>query len=400
MMRTFRYRALTEDGRRIRGELAATDLAELEQRLRTQGLLLINGRPRHRGLQRAARIPRRELIPFCFHLEQLLEAGVPPFESLTALRDAITEPRLQRTIAALLADIERGRPLSDAAASQPQAFSPVAVSLLRAGETAGRLPMAVRDIGATLAHEEALATHARRISLYPAIVATILLLAVVVALTQVVPEVEKLLRSAGQTLPLQTRLLVGVSQAVRDWGWAMLLALASGMVITATALARSESLRIRAHALRLRLPLVGEILRKLALARFAALFATLYAAGINIIDALRTSEDAVGNLALREGLRAARQGIEQGRPMSAAFEAAEVFPPLVTRMVRLGEHTGALDEALKKVASLYQRDVADGIARLQAAAEPALTILMGCMLLWIASAVLGPIYDIITRLPV
>lgn len=399
-MQTFRYRALSTDGRRVRGELAATDLVELEQRLRAQGLLLINGRARPPGLRRAARIPRRELIPFCFHLEQLLEAGVPPFESLTALRDAVTEPRLQRTIAALLADIERGQPLSDAAARQPQAFSAVAVSLLRAGESAGRLPMAVRDIGATLAHEEALATHARRLSLYPAIVATVLLVAIVVALTQVVPEVEKLLRGAGQSLPLQTRLLVGMSQAVRDWGWAMLLTLGSGLVLGAQALARSESLRIRAHALRLRLPLVGEILRKLALARFAALFGTLYAAGINIIDALRTSEDAVGNLALREGLRAARQSIEQGRPMSAAFEEAEVFPPLVTRMVRLGEHTGALDQALNKVAMLYQRDVADGIARLQAAAEPALTILMGGMLLWIASAVLGPIYDIITRLPV
>lgn len=399
-MSSFRYRALAEDGRRVRGELDAADLVELEHRLRAQGLLLITGRPRRPGLLSAPRIPRRELITFCFHLEQLLEAGVPPFESLAALRDAITEPRLQRTIAALLADIERGRPLSDAAARQPQAFSAVAVSLLRAGETAGRLPMAVRDIGATLVQEDALASHARRISIYPAIVAAILLLAIVVALTQVVPEVEKLLRSTGQSLPLQTRLLVGLSQAVRDWGWAMLLTLGAGLAIGAHALARSEALRIRAHALRLRLPLVGEILRKLALARFAALFATLYAAGINIIDALRASEDAVGNLALREGLRAARQGIEQGRPMSAAFEAAQVFPPLVTRMLRLGEHTGALDGALNKVASLYQRDVADGIARLQAAAEPALTVLMGGLLLWIASAVLGPIYDLITRLPV
>lgn len=400
MTRTFRYRALAEDGRRVRGELDAADLGELEHQLRAQGLLLINGRPCRPPLLRAARIPRRELIPFCFHLEQLLEAGVPPFESLTALRDAVTEPRLQRTIAALLADIERGRPLSDAAASQPQAFSPVAVSLLRAGETAGRLPMAVRDIGATLAQEDALATHARRISLYPAIVAAILLLAIVVALTQVVPEVEKLLRSAGQSLPLQTRLLVAMSQAVRDWGWAMLLALGVSMAIGAHALARSEPLRIRAHALRLRLPLIGNILRKLALARFAALFATLYAAGINILDALRASEDATGNLALREGLRQARYGIEQGRPLSAAFEAENIFPPLVTRMLRLGEHTGALDDAMNKVASLYQRDVADGIARLQAAAEPALTIVMGGLLLWIASAVLGPIYDIITRLPV
>lgn len=399
-MTAFRYRAVADDGRRVRGELDAGDLAELEQRLRAQGLLLITARTRRPGLLGGGRLPRRELIPFCFHLEQLLEAGVPPFESLTALRDAVTEPRLQRTINALLTDVERGRPMSEAAASQPQAFSPVAVSLLRAGETAGHLPQAIRDIGAILSQEEALAAHARRISVYPLIVGAVLLLAIVVALTQVVPEVEKLLRSTGQALPLQTRILVGLSQLVRDWGWAILLAGGAAIAAGAHALGRSEALRIRAHAWRLRLPLVGEILRKLALARFAALFATLYRAGINVIDALHASEDATGNLALREGLRSARLGIEQGRSISDAFEDAAIFPPLVTRMLRLGEHTGALDQALGKVSTLYQRDVDEGIARLQAAAEPALTLLLGGLLLWIASAVLGPIYDLITRLPV
>ena len=280
------------------------------------------------------------------------------------------------------------------------AFSAVAVSLLRAGEQAGRLPEAIRDSGAALAQEEELAGHARRIAIYPSIVATVLLAAVVVALVHVVPELERLLRGTGQRLPLQTRVLMGLSGAVRDWGWAMLLCTLGGTALGAHALARSEPLRTRLHALQLRLPLVGGILRKLALARFAALFATLYGAGINVIEALRTSTGATANLALRAGLREATGAIEQGRPISVAFEATQVFPPLVIRMLRLGEHTGALDDALAKVASLYRRDVAEGIARLQAAAEPVLTILMGGLLLWIASAILGPIYELITRLPV
>lgn len=399
-MTVWRYRAMGADGRRLRGELEAADLAELERLLAGRTLTLINARPRRIRALRAARIPRRELIPFCFHLEQLLGAGVPPFESLAALRDASTDPRLQRTVAALLADVERGLPLSAAAARRPEAFSPVAVSLLRAGEQAGRLPEAIRDIGAALAQEEELASHARRIAIYPAIVAALLGLAVVVALTHVVPELERLLRSAGQTLPLQTRILIGLSRAVREWGWAMLLALAAAGMLGTHASARSAALRTRTHALQLRLPLIGDLLRKLALARFAALFATLYGAGINVIDALRTSADATANLALRAGLHDAIAGIEQGRPISHAFEATNVFPPLVTRMLRLGEHTGALDQALDKIATLYHRDVAEGIARLQATAEPALTVAMGGLLLWIASAVLGPVYDLIARLPV
>lgn len=398
-MTLFRYRALTLSGTRQRGRMEATDLRDLEQRLHASGLQLINGEPCRMMLPRR-RLPRRELIPFCYQLEQLLGAGVPPFESLAVLRDSHPDSRVKNMVSGLLDDIENGCPLSQAAARQPGAFSAVAVSLLRAGEEAGRLPEAVRDIGSALARDEALAAHARRIAIYPAIVASVLLLAVVVALTQVVPELEKLLRSSGQVLPLQTRLLIGLSQAVRDWGGYALLALCAGMGASWQALARSARLRTHADALILRLPVVGDILRKLALARFAGLFATLYTAGINVIDALRASEGATGNLALREGLRSARDAIERGRPISTAFEAAGIFPPLVTRMLALGEQTGSLDNALHKLGELYQRDVSEGTARLQAVAEPALTLLMGGLLLWIASAVLGPIYDIITRLPV
>ena len=398
-MSRYRYRALAADGRRVRGELEAGDLAELEHRLRALGLMLINGEPCRRPGWFGRRVPRRELIHFCFHLEQLLSAGVPPFDSLAALRDASTHPRTHAMACALLAAVERGKPLSEAAAALPGAFSAVAVSLLRAGEAAGTLPQAIRDIGSALTRDDELAAHARRIAIYPAIVGSILLLAVIVALTQLVPELEQLARSTGQALPLQTRILVGLSHSVRDWGGALLLVLASGITAGTWALARSAALRLRADALRLALPLVGDILHKLALARFAALFATLYGAGINILDALRATEEAVGNRVLRAGLRAAGRSIEQGQTISDAFAAAGVFPPLVTRMLKLGEHTGALERALGNVATLYQREATEGIARLQAAAEPALTLLMGGLLLWIASAVLGPIYALTSHLP-
>ncbi len=399
-MKRYRYRAMAADGRRVRGELDAADLADLELRLRGQGLTFINGEARRPPWRAPQRIPRRELIDFCFHLEQLLAAGVPPFEGLGALRDATSHPRMAGVVNALLAEVEGGRPLSDAAARQPAAFSPVFVSLLRAGEQAGALPEAIRDIGLALRREDELAAHAQRIAIYPAIVGSILVLALVVALVHVVPQLEQLFRATGQALPLHTRVLVGLSHAVSTWWWALLLAAGLTMTGARHALARSAALRLRFHALQLRLPLIGELRRKLALARFAGLFAMLYAAGVTVIDALRATEDATGNLALREGVRTAGRHIEQGRQISAAFESVGLFPPLVCRMLRVGEHTGALDRALGNVAALYQRDVAESVARLQAAIEPALTLLMGGLLLWIATAVLGPIYDIITRLPV
>ncbi|MCV2218290.1 type II secretion system F family protein [Thauera sp. Sel9] len=399
-MKTYSYRAMSADGRLLRGRLDAADLADLESRLREQGLAFINGEARlSLSLPGSKRVPRRELIHFCFHLEQLLAAGVPPFESLAALRDATTHPRMRTAVITLLADIERGQPLSAAAARQPGVFPPATVALLRAGEQAGRLPETIRDIGAALEHEDELANYARRIAIYPAIVASLMLLAVVVALVHVVPELEKLFLSSGQTLPLQTRLLIGLSHAVTQAGWLLPAGIAIGLAGVRGFLARSDAARTRLHHLLLRLPVAGEILTKLTLARFASVLATLYAAGITIIDALRITQDITGNLALRKALHTATGRIEQGYAVSAAFEATGLFPPLVERMLRVGEQTGGLDRALGNVAALYRRDVADATARLQAAIEPLLTLAMGALLLWIASAVLGPIYDIITRLP-
>ncbi|ENO89222.1 type II secretion system protein [Thauera linaloolentis 47Lol = DSM 12138] len=391
---------MAADGRMLRGDLDAADLSDLETRLLGQGLVFINGEPRRTPGLPGRRLPRRELIHFCFHLEQLLAAGVPPFESLGALRDATTHPRMRMVVATLLADIERGQPMSEAAARQPAVFPSATVALLRAGEQAGRLPEAVRDIGAALEHEDELVGYARRIAIYPAIVAFLMLLALVVALVHVVPELEKLFRSSGQTLPLQTRLLIGLSHLVTQAWWALLGIAALAFGGARWTLARSESARTRLHRLLLRLPIAGEIQTKLALARFAGVLATLYASGITIIDALRITQDAAGNLALRDALRHASHQIEQGHTVSAAFGASGLFPPLVERMLKVGEQTGGLDRALGNVATIYRRDVADAVGRLQAAIEPALTLAMGGLLLWIATAVLGPIYDIITRLPV
>ncbi len=398
-MTRYRYRAMQADGRAVRGELEAEHATELEARLRDLGLVFINGEALRARCGPRRCIPRRELIHFCFHLEQLVGAGVPVFESLAELRDATRHPRLREIIATVLADIEGGKPLSQAASRHPAVFTPVFVSLLRAGEQSGRLPEAIRDIGAMLTREEELAAHARQIAIYPLVVGSILTVALVVALVHVVPELEKLFRSTGQALPLQTVVLVALSRAVANGWWAMLLLAVTLGAALQWALARSSALRIRCHALLLELPLVGEIRRKLALARFAALFATLYGAGITVIDAMRATEDVTGNLALREGLRLAAARIEQGQLISSAFESVGIFPPLVARMLRVGEQTGALDRALDNVAQLYSRDVRDALARLQGAIEPALTVLMGGLLLWIATAVLGPIYDIITRLP-
>lgn len=397
----FTYRALDADGRRVRGQQQASDLVDLEQRLRDQKLDLLHGKPvaASRWPQRQRPVSRRELIKLCFHLEQFLRAGVPIIESLIDLRDAIHHPPFRQVIADTVQAIEGGATLSESLARHPHVFDPVFCNLIRAGELSGRLPDILHTLADALKRDDELASHSRRLAIYPAIVTTVILAALSVALLYVVPELARLFHSTGQPLPWQTRQLILLSGLLADYGWLLAASVPTGILAAQLALQKHASLRLRFDAALLRLPVIGTILTKIILARFTGLFAMMYASGITIIDALKTAEDVVGNTALQRGLQQVGRAIEDGQQVSEAFIAVDLFPPLVTRMLRVGESTGAIDTALANVSYFYDRDVREAIERLQASIEPVLTLVLGALLLGVMSAILMPVYDIITHMP-
>jgi type IV pilus assembly protein PilC len=397
----FAYRAVDAHGRRVRGRLQAIDLADLELRLRRLDLDLLHGQPATASPWARWQRPvsRRELIKLCFHLEQFLRAGVPIIESLCDLRDAIHHPPFRQVIADTVQAIEGGLTLSEALARHPQVFDPVFCNLIRAGELSGRLPEILGTLSDALKREDELASHSRRLAIYPAIVVTVILAALGVALLHVVPELARLFHSTGRPLPWQTRQLIVLSGLLADHGWLLAAILSTSAVGARLALLGHAGLRLRFDAALLRLPFIGAILNKIILARFTGLFAMMYASGITIIDALKTAEDVVGNSALQRGLQQVGQAIQDGQQVSEAFLAVDLFPPLVTRMLRVGESTGALDTALANVSYFYDRDVREAIERLQASIEPVLTLVLGALLLGVMSAILMPVYDIITHMP-
>lgn len=397
------YRAMTSEGRVVSGAAEASGLGDLESRLYRRGLELIHGEPAFRGASRLwprAGIPRREVIHFCFHLEQLLAAGVPILESLADLRDATAHPRMRQLVASLLEEIEGGLTLSEAAAHHPIAFDAVFCGLLRAGEHTGQLAPVLHQLADGLSREDELLAHARKLAIYPIIVGCVLLVAITVALVFVVPQLASLFRSTGQTLPLQTRILIGASHWVSHHGWLLVVGFPLVLGGFSLSVATYPGLRLKIDTLRLRLPLIGPLQHKLALARVASVFAMLYAAGITVLDALHSAESASANRAVQASLKAAGARIAEGHGIASAFEETGLFPQLVTRMLRIGEQTGSLDTALGNIVYFYERDVRESIERLQASAEPILTLILGALMLWIVFAVLGPVYDIITRLPV
>jgi type IV pilus assembly protein PilC len=401
-MALFTYKAIDTRGKTMLGQIEAVNLVDLEQRLKRMGLDLVQGGPTRRGgtWLRVGTVKRAELINFCFHMEQLTAAGVPLVESLIDLRDSIENVRFREVISGVIESIQGGIRLSQALAQYPQIFTPVFSNLIRAGEDTGKLPEVLKSLVESLKWEDELAAHMKKLVMYPAFVGSIVLMVTLFLMIYLVPQMVGFIRNMGQQIPLQTRILIEVSSFLVNYWWAVLTVPALAIAGITMAARANPSVRYQLDRFKLALPVSGEILRKIILSRFASIFALMYASGITILDAIRSSQETAGNMVIQEGLKLAGQQISEGKNVTAAFQEVGLFPPLVVRMLRVGESTGALDTALLNVSYFYNREVRESIAKIQVLIEPALTVFLGVILGWVMLSVLGPVYDVITKIKV
>jgi type IV pilus assembly protein PilC len=397
----FDYKAVSAEGRMTTGRLDAINLIDLEMRLKRMELDLVSGKlVEHRAWLGRRGVPRPELINFCFHLEQLVRAGVPILDGLADLRDSIEEPRLREVVAVLIENIEGGQTLSQAMETHPDVFSQVFINLIRAGESSGRLPEVLDRLGESLRWEDELAANTKKLLLYPSFVAVVVVAATLFLMIFTVPELKKFVKAMNYELPLQTQALFFVSDLLVDYWYAVLLLPFVTIAASRFIIRRNPVARARYDGLKLRLPVFGPVLKKIILSRFASTFAMLYAAGIPVLESIRATQNIVGNRVVRAALEQAEQAIREGRNVAGAFHDAGLFPPLVVRMLRVGEKSGALDRALENVSYFYTRDVKGSVANAQALIVPFLTLFMGLLLGWIMLSVIGPIYDVISKLPI
>lgn len=396
-MPRFRYKAIDADGRRVSGQLDAANDSDLERRLRTMGLDLMSARACSQDRAGRRRMQRKDLITLCHELEQITRAGLPLAEGMRDLRDGVDGLAVRDVLTSLIEDIEGGRTLSQAMSRFPLEFPQVLVSLVASGELAGRLPEVLARLVSSLRWEDELRSHTRKLMIYPACVGAVVLLTVVFLLVYLVPQVVTLFRNMGLALPLQTRVLIAASEMLTTYWW-LLLASTGCAGFLALALLKSARGRETIDELKLRLPVIGPVLQKIILARFASFFALMYQSGITVLDALRTSEAIVGNRIVARGLSSAALQISGGRRLSEALAGTGLFPPLVIRMTRVGENTGGLDAALLNVHYLYEREVREGIDQALRLLEPLMTAVLGAILALILFSVLAPLYDVIGRI--
>lgn len=398
-MATFQYKAVDRTGRTARGTLDAMNDVDLELRLRRMGLDMISFRAiEPRSIHALGSVKRQDVINLVFDLEQISRAGIPMLDGLRDLRDGIDNPRLREILTSVVEDMEGGRTLSQCLGQHPAIFNNVFVSLVRAGEQSGQMTEVLENLGTTLRMQDELSAQTRRLLVYPSVVLLVVLVVMAFLFTYLVPQVIGLLRTMGIALPLQTRLMIGVSEVVRSY-WPLLLAGPIVAAVVAVSLVRtSDRARLAWDHVKLRIPVTGPLLQKVIMARFANVFALLYRSGITILEALRTSEAIVDNRVISASIARAGSQINAGISLTDAFRDLGTFPPLVIRMLRVGETTGALDTALANVTYFYNRDVRESIERGLKLLEPALIFVLGMSLLLIMWAVLSPVYDILGKL--
>ena len=401
-MALYAYTSMNPAGKLVKGVIDAANQPDLELRLRRMELDLIEAKPSGQPVFsfRRGKITRKDLINFCFHMEQLTAAGVSVIDALSDLRDSLEQPRMREIVADLIEDIEGGSQLSESMQRHPQVFDHAFTSLITAGEQTGRLADVFKSLADSLKWADELATKTKKIMMYPLVVGTVVMGVMFFLMIYLVPQLTGFIKNMGQTLPIHTRALIKLSDFLVAY-WYVVLAtppLLYGLLVLT--LKRSPAARLRFDGYKLRIPVIGPVIHKIILARFATFFALMYGSGITILDCIRLSEGIVDNGQVAGGLRQVRQLIAEGQGVTAAFQLTGIFPPLVIRMLKVGEATGALDNSLRNVAYFYNRDIEDQIERVQALISPFMTVVLGLMLCWIMVSVLGPIYDTISTMKI
>ena len=399
-MAGFRYRAVNSSGKVVTGLLVVDNLRELESRLSRQKLEFISGKehkPLLGGWHRKS-VSRRELINFCFHLEQLIAAGVPILDALKDLDDSLERGYFKQTVVGITQRIEEGQTFSQALKGYPGIFSESFTGIVKAGEYSGELHVVLKDLMDSLKWQDELISQSKKALTYPAFVGVVVVAVVFFLMIYLVPQMLMFITSMGQEIPLHTRALIFVSDAfVHYWYWMIALPVALTVALR-TAMKRSDSVREFIDRIILKIWVIGEILQKIQLARFANHFALLYNAGVSVLESLSISQDIIGNRVIKMAIADARQQIADGTSVSEAFELTQLFPRLVVRMLRVGEGTGNMGHAVMNVSYFYKRDVDDAIERMQSLIEPAMTVVLGLILGWVMVSVLGPIYDLMTKI--
>jgi type IV pilus assembly protein PilC len=395
----FSYSARDTSGRPVEGVLEAADERDLRARLRERGYYVTAyevvpapAAPRRAFLE--PRITLEDLTTFSFQLAEMINAGLPITQALRAIREQTLNRSLQRVIAEVEEEVERGLSLSEALSRHPHVFSRMYVGLVQTGEVGGVLDVVFTRLAQYLDRELNTRRKVRSTYIYPAFVLTFATLVLSFLLVFVVPLFERLYGRLGAQLPALTRGLLTLSRFVRGYWPGILIGL--GLVVVGIARGRRlPGLRPLLDRLALRLPVVGLLTKKVVISRFVYALGMLLQGGVPVLQALQTAGEAADNTVLQAGVQTMRGLVSEGHPLDSAMQRTGFFPPLVVHLVATGQQTGTLDQSLLRAGEFLDRDIDYTIRRLTAFLEPALTVFVGVVVGFILVSLYLPVFNLL-----
>lgn len=338
----------------------------------------------------------KDIVVFTRQFATMIDAGLPLVQGLEILSGQVENKTLAKALLSIKSDVEGGSTYADALRKYPRIFSELYVNMIAAGETGGILDTILSRLAGYIEKAMKLKKKVKGAMIYPAVVTTVAVLVVTVIMIFVVPVFSKMFISLGGTLPLPTKIVIGISRFMGGVGGVLLLGLivAAGVFIVQTR--RTEKGKKVSDSIILKLPIFGAILRKVAVAKFTRTLGTLVSSGVPILDGLEITAKTAGNKVVEYAVMDVRKAVSEGKTLAEPLSRAKVFPPMVTHMIAVGESTGALDTMLNKIADFYDDEVDSAVSNLTAMLEPMLIVFLGTTVGFVVVSMYLPIFKLLT----
>ena len=408
-MPTFMYTGIRAGGGQVRAEITAADERAAARQLRSQGITVQNLAAK-RGAAAGERfelaslpvlrtflggVRGKDVSVFSRQFATMIAAGLPLVQCLQTLALQAERKRFQDIVAKVASDVEAGATLSEAMGRHPNVFNELYVNLVHVGETGGVLDSMLSRLSTYLEKAQALRHRVQMAIVYPVLVVVVAILVVTFLMIFVIPIFAAFFTKSGVPLPLPTRIVIGMSNAVANY-WYLILLGALGLGFLFRTWYRTESGRLAVDRFLLKAPIFGPLLRKIAVARFTRTLSALLGGGVPIIDALRITAKTAGNRVIEDAVMDARERVTAGQTLGERLRESRVFPPMVVQMVAVGEQTGALDNMLAKVADYYEDEVDVAVAGLTSLLEPIMIVFLGVVVGGIVISIYLPIFQVVT----
>ena len=391
---TYTARALNGDLRTATIDAPSRDEVIAQLRRQRLNVVKIDEAAQATKKKSGGKISMRDIVIFTRQFSTMINAGLPLVQALDILAKQSENKALKDVTRAVVFDVESGHTVADALRKHPKAFSDLYVNMVAAGEAGGILDTILMRLATFMEKNDALVRKVKGAMIYPGVITGVAGAAIIILLVFVIPTFEKMFASVGMALPLPTRVVIGASQFLQNYWWAVIAALVA-LVFSVKKYYATPDGKLAIDRALLKAPVLGDVLRKSAVSRFTRTLGTLIGSGVSILDGLEITAKTAGNRVIQDAIMESRTSIAGGETISAPLQKSQVFPPMVISMIAVGEQTGGLDEMLSKIADFYDEEVDAAVSGLLALMEPTMIVFLGVVVGGMVVAMYLPIFDMI-----